>query len=98
MFEGHTNGDGGAAPWQSSHLLLVCVLPWVRQKDVAQIVECLPSRYKALGTQPKYTQHRTVAHTFVIPVVRRGGRRISFNQVYRKFEAILRYMRPPVSN
>lgn len=29
----------------------------VRQKDVAQIVECLPSRYKALGTQPKYTQH-----------------------------------------
>lgn len=56
VFEGHTNGDGGAALWQSSHLLLVCVMPWVRQKDVAQIVECLPNRYKALGTQPKYTR------------------------------------------
>lgn len=42
----------------------------VRQKDVAQIVECLPTRYKDLGTQPKYTQHGGIY--FLIPVVRKG--------------------------
>lgn len=27
VLEGHSNGGRGAAPWQSSHLLLLCVMP-----------------------------------------------------------------------